>query len=121
MAGKPSPRGGKRRYTLTLKLWFNGIDAIIAHSAEQAIELWNDMTGDSYIADGYGDVDDWSAEPMEKEITVFFPDEREIFSDDLPPGAKISNGLHDWPEATATVGKWIEFHGKPEWFSGHEW
>lgn len=49
-----------------LKIYFNGEEWVIARSPQHAIEEWNEMMGDDYIENEYGDLDSWSVWDREK-------------------------------------------------------
>lgn len=43
-----------------LSIYENDCDTVIAYSPEDAMAVWEDHIGDSYTADEYGTVDDWT-------------------------------------------------------------
>ena len=45
---------------LELRIYENDCDTVIAYSPEDAVAVWDESIGDSYLADGYGAVDDWT-------------------------------------------------------------
>jgi hypothetical protein len=74
-----------------LHVFSNSVDCVIAESAEDAISVWEDVTGEN-----------WGQEPDEKEISITYVDE---------PGQ---------PKQTHTCGEWVKRFGRG-WLSSTEY
>ena len=92
---------------MKLKIFTNFIDTVVAHSPEDAVNVWNECAGDDYI--GYGDVDDWIEE--NKQILTIWYHDNPIDREEAPCDAIVSdeNGTL---YITATSEQWIKSNGR---------
>lgn len=104
-----------------LKMYTTDTEKIIAESPEGAIEVWNDLIGDDYVKDGYGELSDWQVMPGDFVIPLTLVDVTEFDGSMYPKTAKLSVDENGFVVAEATVGEWCAHAGKSEYFASTEW
>ena len=95
---------------MELKVFENDADTYIAYSVEDAMEAFKEMIGDDYVADGYGDADDWSECNLEGYQTILFEDKTEQDFDDAFEVLERSGDY--FIRVKAKYKDWIKWNGR---------
>ena len=94
---------------MTLKVYDNGCDHVVAESIDDAWRVWCETTGES--RDDYGDME-WGAESDGEPLTIRYEDGdyADLYSE-RPEGATVeTKGLLEL--ITATFGAWAKLVGR---------
>jgi hypothetical protein len=92
-----------------LGIYGNGNDLVVARSPLDAIRVWNDFTTEDWVADLYGEVDDWSNVVAEN-ISILQEDKPD--KEHLPENASYSRAKNGLWIITAGPADWIEHNGR---------
>lgn len=103
---------------MDLHMFGNETDRVIAHNLEDAIEEWEQTTGESWSE--YADEDEWEQVPDNEKVALILVDEKEVLPEYCPVGAVVEWANH-WPKITATARAWCDHIGRREFFSSTEW
>lgn len=101
-----------------LKMFQDDNDTIIAHSVEEAMQIWNETYGDDYEADLYRTTSSWTEIPSNRLVNI------RLFTDDglpYPESSKIIEIGTDDILVCATAQQWIDCIGKPAYLCSKEW
>ena len=92
-----------------LKVFIFVTETHVAHSVEDALLVFKEMIGDDYVADGYGEADDWGECNPDGFTTIFFGDERTEFPADR---FEVLEKREGYLRIKATYKDWAAWNGR---------
>lgn len=95
--------------TKQLNVYFNGFDWVVASSQEDALLAYREHTGEDYVSDLCGTIEDWFPLPDDDPLGIWQEDEP--VKEDLPNGALVSRKNGNY-RIEARCKEWVLTHGR---------